>query len=644
MKRILSCLLVLVLLVTMLPVGALAAALNSTGGKLIAITFDDGPGQYTDKLIDGLNKLGAKATFFMVGRSVSGYSDTVRKAYLSGHQIGCHSWDHPELTSLSSSAVEKQFSKSYEAMDKICGEGTYYITRAPYGSSNSRVRSVVDTPFIDWSVDPMDWDVLNAEKVKNHIVKYAQDGAIVLVHDIYNSSVNGALAAVEILMKQGYEFVTINELYRRRGVTLEDQKVYYKCSPNGTDKGSVQTPVITYTADSKGLLVTITAQSGADIYYNTDGSGIDQESKKYTKPFYVDSGTTVYAVAAFDLNGSRSDVAKQKVTKAWCAAPEMVIDENGVMTLSCKTAGAQIRYSTTGTASMNSIRYTGPVTLEPGTVVSAVAGGDLFFTSGETRMYYSLRGNVFTDVFPDSWFCDLIDQAVEEKLLNGVGGCAYEPRASVTRAQFVTLLYRFAGYPDPLEGAAEYPFADVPENSYYADAVQWAYENGVIHGYSDEVFAPQEKIARDQICLIIDNFLTSQGTPLPEGTGKINAFSDAAQVRGYARDAVDAMMEAGLLNGSTDGKVLPRDHATRAEAVALLMRMRDYADSYVVPEPPAPEEPEPAEPEGPEDPTEPSDPAEPTEQEEPSEPAEPTEPEEPSEPAEPVEPSDPQEP
>ena len=609
MKRIFCLLLALVLLFTALPVGTLAAESQpaSTGKKLIAITFDDGPSDNTAKLLDGLDKLGAKVTFFMVGNRVSGYSATVKRAYLSGHQIGCHSWNHPELTGLSNSDLLSQFSRSYEALDKICGVGTWYITRAPYGSSSERVRNLVGTPFIDWSVDTRDWESLNSDKVRDHIVKYAGDGAIVLLHDLYGSSVNGALEAMEILKKQGYEFVTVNELFRRRGVTLENGKVYYRCSPTGKDLGAVVAPTVTYTADAKGLLVTIQAQSGAKIYYNTNGAGFTQTSKEYTGPFYVKPDTTVWAIAAFDLNGSRSAVTAVKVTRSGCAAPKMTITD-GVMTLSCATAGAKIYYSLDGSrATTGSTLYTGPVTLQPGTIASAVAGGDWFVTSGQTRLYYSSRGNVFNDVFPQSWYCDMVDQAVEEGLMLGKGGYTYAPGETVTRGAFVTLLYRFAGCPALNPEEQKHGFRDVPEGKYYSDAVQWAYENGIVNGYSDTEFRPNTGITREQVCKTVDGYLHCLDITVPDAGGAADAFRDSDRIAPFAREGMDAMVAAGILLGTPDGYLLPKDSASRAEALVILMRMRDYITNYTPPEPVEPAEPaEPTEPAEPEpEPTEP---------------------------------------
>lgn len=98
------------------------------------------------------------------------------------------------------------------------GDDPAYI-RPPYGNANQTVRSNVSVPLINWAVDPLDWKYRNADTVCNNIVSGAYDGAIILAHDIHKTSVPGALAAIDELLDEGYEFVTVKDLFKRRGVT-----------------------------------------------------------------------------------------------------------------------------------------------------------------------------------------------------------------------------------------------------------------------------------------------------------------------------------------------------------------------------------------------------------------------------------------
>jgi peptidoglycan/xylan/chitin deacetylase (PgdA/CDA1 family) len=211
---------------------------TTTGSKLIAITFDDGPGRYTETLLNALAERNVKATFFILGCQVSSYPNAVKRAYEEGHQLANHSWNHPSLTSLSYSSFTSQLTKTKNAINAAVGEDVGdLVLRPPYGNTNSNVKSWANCPIITWSIDPKDWQYRNAATVKNNIVSHAQDGAIILVHDIYSSSVQGAVAAIDALQAKGYTFVTVNELFRRKGVTLQNGVVYTNAPNNDVDLG-----------------------------------------------------------------------------------------------------------------------------------------------------------------------------------------------------------------------------------------------------------------------------------------------------------------------------------------------------------------------------------------------------------------------
>lgn len=576
MKRIACFLLALMLLCTLLPAQTVSAA----SSKLVALTFDDGPGPYTERLLDGLKARGAKATFFMVGNRVDSYPNAVKRVYDEGHQVACHSWDHADLTNLSDSQVRAEFTKSYASSNKYCGTGTSYLTRAPYGNTNERVRNLVNTPFIYWSVDPEDWKDRNAQTVKNRIVNNVKNGSIVLVHDIYSTSVDGALQAVDALQAKGYEFVTVNELFRRRGVTLRNATTYYSCGESATDLGPVQKPEITYQTVSGGIQVSISAQKGATIYYNTSGERFTAQSQKYTGPFVVSNPCTVYAVAAFNLNGSRSERVSREVTGGPSykqAKTPTVSIENGVLTMKTETAGAALLYTLDDTDPAVLARtYRGPVTLEPGVVVRAMAGGDGFANSAQVRLYYSVRGNVFADVFPGAWYCDAVDQVTQLGLMNGLGNYRYAPNDSLTRCVMVTLLYRYAGQPLQNDGRRLNSFADVPNGTYYSKAVEWAYREGVVNGYPDGTFRPNDKITRQELCKLINCFMKYRGFSLAEDSSVASRFPDGNRIAGWARPHVGAVVKAGLVKGDVSGTLRPTGTATRAEAATILLRMLAY--------------------------------------------------------------------
>lgn len=580
MKRVLSLMLALVLIVGLMPLRADAAA----GGKLIALTFDDGPDkQDTPRLLDGLAERGVKVTFFMQGKNADYYPDIVSRVYQEGHEIGSHSWDHPNLVELTEAQIRSQFSRSYEVLDETCGQGTGYLVRPPYGNTNEWVREIIDTPLIYWSVDPEDWDVRNAQVVRQRIVDNAYDGAIVLVHDIHSTTIDGALMAIDDLLAQGYEFVTVSELFRRRGVELENCMKYYDCKNNGTDLGPIPAPEITYTTDKVTMTITIQGQSDAPIYYTTDGSCPNGEAALYTGPFTVDYPTDIKAVAAYRLNGSRSDLAVLEFGKTPCAPPEISV-ENGVMTLTCQTGNVDMYYTLDGSAaSLGAILYTGPVEIPGGHYIRAVSGGGYYKKSAETVLYYSETGNLYADVKPDAWYFEGIDRVVTAGVMNGVGEHKFAPMQKLTRGMLVTLLYRYSGDSLGENWTRTYTFRDVKAGSWYEEGVEWAYRSGIVNGYSSSAFGPDDNLTRQELCKVVDYFLAYRGNGLPAGGSCADVFADYERIAKWALPSVEAMVSAGLIQG--DGRNMnPLGNASRAEVAVILTRVMDYEES-LVPEP-----------------------------------------------------------
>jgi peptidoglycan/xylan/chitin deacetylase (PgdA/CDA1 family) len=194
--------------------------------KLIAFTFDDGPSKKnTNKLLDKLDCYQARVTFFVVGSRVYSNRDTIKRAYEMGNQIGSHTYSHSNLIKVSEDKVRNEIDKTNNAIRNVIGVDPTLL-RPPYGSVNDKVNSLIDMNIILWNVDTLDWKYKDAFKVKEEILKYAEDGAIILLHDLYETSVDGALLAMDELITQGYAFVTIDEMAKLRGVKLNSSKIY----------------------------------------------------------------------------------------------------------------------------------------------------------------------------------------------------------------------------------------------------------------------------------------------------------------------------------------------------------------------------------------------------------------------------------
>jgi peptidoglycan/xylan/chitin deacetylase (PgdA/CDA1 family) len=207
-------------------------------GGLIALTFDDGPSDPTDELLDGLKERGVKVTFFIVGSRVDKYPDIILREYEEGHELACHTWSHTKLTTLDAAAIQDEITHTRTDINNAIGTDIGdMILRPPGGNYNDTVKSSVGAPLILWSVDTEDWRYRDAETVKNNIIANVRDGSIVLLHDLYATSVEGALAAIDELQEQGYTFVTVSELFRRKGISLENGVVYRKAPDDGIDFG-----------------------------------------------------------------------------------------------------------------------------------------------------------------------------------------------------------------------------------------------------------------------------------------------------------------------------------------------------------------------------------------------------------------------
>lgn len=181
--------------------------------KCAALTFDDGPGPYTDQLLDTLKAAGVPATFFLVGYKIKGGAASVQRAAAEGHAIGTHSWSHPVLTKLSEAGMREEMGSPVDALNAI-GIHTNMI-RPPYGARNATVDAVADSlglAEVLWSVDTRDWESLSTPSVISEATRAAHPGAIILMHDIHPTSVAAVPDIITKLEAQGYVLVTVPEL------------------------------------------------------------------------------------------------------------------------------------------------------------------------------------------------------------------------------------------------------------------------------------------------------------------------------------------------------------------------------------------------------------------------------------------------
>lgn len=195
----------------------------------LALTFDDGPsGALTERLLDGLQARGARATFFLCGYRMEQYPAALDRYLAEGHEIGVHSTVHTDLTKLSPQEVQQDMAETTGKIHSLTGISPR-VMRPPGGAYNEAVcreAAREGMSVILWSVDPRDWAIHDAGAVLHTMARSAGDGDIILMHDLSESSVEAALQLVELLEEEGYCFVTVSELAALRGQTMTPGNVY----------------------------------------------------------------------------------------------------------------------------------------------------------------------------------------------------------------------------------------------------------------------------------------------------------------------------------------------------------------------------------------------------------------------------------
>src|SRR5438128_7819007 len=187
-------------------------------GPYIAITFDDGPSAaLTPKLLDILAAHRIKATFFVIGENVVEHPEIVARAAREGHEIGNHSWSHPNFGKMSDEGVRGQVQRTDDAIKDATGTRPILL-RPPYGSITARQQRWIHDHFgsqiIPLDVDPYDWKRPGPSVVRNRILKETQPGSIVLSHDIHPGTIEAMPSTLDALEAKGFKFVTVSELIR----------------------------------------------------------------------------------------------------------------------------------------------------------------------------------------------------------------------------------------------------------------------------------------------------------------------------------------------------------------------------------------------------------------------------------------------
>lgn len=200
-------------------------------GNVIALTFDDGPHpQNTPRLLDMLKERGIKATFFLIGKSASTWPKIVQRIVDEGHEIGNHTWSHPQLNHMKTTSVMDQLQKTHDAIVKACGVAPI-VYRPPYGAILLSQRKAIHEKFqyvsALWDVDPLDWkSPRSSTKVHDRVLAQTKPGSIILCHDIHAETVDAMPAVMDELKARGFQFVTVTQL-----INLDAQTAAKKAEP-----------------------------------------------------------------------------------------------------------------------------------------------------------------------------------------------------------------------------------------------------------------------------------------------------------------------------------------------------------------------------------------------------------------------------
>ncbi len=301
--------------------------------------------------------------------------------------------------------------------------------------------------------------------------------------------------------------------------------------------------------------------------YKFGGWYSDEELTQRISSVTLDDAKTVYAKwnknSLFGgLSAARETYTVSFETNGGSAVADVSKAENTIIDLS-KYTTAKEGYAFAGWYSDSS--FTSKLT-------SVKLAGNITVYAKWTEIDVDEDGweNPFTDVNRNAWYYDSVKYVVEKKLMNGVSEDKFAPGDTLTRAMLVTVLYRLSG--EPAVNSSN-PFADVCEDAYYASAVSWARENGIVNGVTDTEFAPDADITREQIAAIMYRYAQYKGYDVSAGEKtEILAYDDAESVSEYAVAAMQYVVGSGLIKGKTASTLNPQDNATRAEIATILQR------------------------------------------------------------------------
>ena len=195
--------------------------------KMVALTFDDGPNYNTSKILEILNKYNVRATFFVLGSKINHNKKIIKTMDKYGMEIGNHTYSHKLMTGMSNLDIIKEVEDTSNLIYSVIGKYPELV-RPSYGSFNKKIKESINMPIIIWNIDTLDWKSHNSNKIVSRVMNKVSDGDIILMHDIYSATVKAVDILVPKLISEGYQLVSVSELFYYKNINLENGKVYGK--------------------------------------------------------------------------------------------------------------------------------------------------------------------------------------------------------------------------------------------------------------------------------------------------------------------------------------------------------------------------------------------------------------------------------
>ncbi len=399
-------------------------------------------------------------------------------------------------------------------------------------------------------------------------------------------------------------YVKLQDTYIGWGETSLSDTYYLTADQAAENEGKQLRCIAVY---KDGQRLTSAAFEAAPLHTVT----FDSNGGSDLSPAYVGNGGHVLEPAAptragYTFTGWYSDA---DLTTAWDFDADTVSGDmtlyagwrvNSTPSLSHPTPGITVEDPAHGTVTVDPQKpgYGDEVTITPqpdeGYVVDKVTvtdrnGDAVEVTAGEDGTYHFTQpwgkvtievtfteeaetptidvSEIFIDIAPDAWYTDAVQYAYDNGLMTGTAEDTFTPNATTTRGMIVAILHRLEGEP----AAQDAGFSDVADGSWYASAVAWAKETGIVNGYSDSTFGPNDAITREQMAAILMNYAEYKGQDVT-ASADLSGYADADTVSGWATDAVQWAVEEGLINGMSDDELAPQGNATRAQVAAIFQR------------------------------------------------------------------------